>query len=49
MSIDKQKILLLDIIGNVDTGLINNLQAPIVEPMWYLCESVMLGPRGETC
>ncbi len=22
------------------------LQAPVVEPMWYLCESVMLGsPR----
>ena len=25
------------------------LQAPVVEPMWYLCESVMLGSRGETC
>ncbi len=24
-------------------------QAPAVEPMWYLCESVMLGSRGETC
>ncbi len=27
----------------------STLQAPVVEPMWYLCESVMLGSRGETC
>ncbi len=32
---------------NVNIPILPELQAPIVEPMWYLCESVMLRLRGE--